>query len=73
MTVAEAEKAFREMLPVETINIDISTRKIRKYDRPFQIVYERHDSLLTKVLIAVKSGERAISVYPIEKLRLSEN
>ena len=73
MTEAEAEKAFREMLPVETIRPDISTLKVRKYDKPFQIIYERHDSLLTKVLIAVKSGERAITVYPIEKLRLSEN
>ena len=73
MNAAEAEKAFREMLPVETIHPDISTNKVHKYDKPFQIIYERHDSLLTKVLIAVKSGERAISVYPIEKLRLSEN
>lgn len=73
MTVAEAEKAFREMLPVETINIDICTREIRKYDRPFQIVYERHDSLLTRVFIVVKDGERCVIHYPIEKLKLSEN
>lgn len=73
MSEAEAIKAYREMLPVETIGSDISSGKIRKFGMPIGLLYERNGALFTQVHLIVPEGERATSRYPIEKLKLSEN
>ena len=72
MNEAEAIKAFREMLPVETVRPDIGSGKIRKFEMPIGLVYERNGAMLTEVHLIVPEGERATSRYEIEKLRLSE-
>lgn len=73
MNVAEAEKAFREGLPCETKVIDIvGTGRINKYPAPWKITYIRDESMLTRVTLTFKEGERATIEYPIEKLKLSE-
>lgn len=73
MTAAEAEKAFREMLPCETKTLDTSLMRILKYDKPYELIIQRDDSLLTKTFLVFKSGENCLIRYPIEKLKLSEN
>ncbi len=71
MSEAEAVRAYREMLPVETIHPDISAMKIRKYDMPIGILYERGESLLTTIYLLVREGERSLTRYEISKLKIS--
>ena len=72
MTEAEAIKAYREMLPVETMVPDISTGTTRRFDMPIHLVYKGPGSLLTKVFLVFETGEKSVSEYPIERLRLVE-
>ncbi|MBQ3021925.1 MAG: hypothetical protein IJD91_01180 [Clostridia bacterium] len=72
MTVEEAERAFREMLPCELLGWDCFYREDRNLGRPIKIVYEKGGSLLTSVSL-VFGDERCIVEYPIERLKLVEN
>lgn len=73
MNIAEAEKAFREGLPCETKTLDTSLMRILKFDKPYELIIQRDDSLLTKMFLVFKSGENCLIRYPIEKIKLSEN
>ena len=70
MTEAEAIKAYREMLPVETTVPEMSTGAIRRFDMPIHLVYKGPGSLLTKVFLVFETGGNSIAEYPIERLRL---
>lgn len=70
MNAAEAERAFWEQLPCETLNPDINTRKVKQLGIPIQLLIERHDSGLTRMFLSFKGGEKSISRYQIEMLKV---
>lgn len=72
MNAAEAERAFWEMLPCETATPDISLTKILKLGAPIELIYIRDESMLTRMALVFKTGERCISRYQIEYLKLSD-
>ena len=72
MTVEEAERAFKEMLPIETKLASIHSGTVRKYEKPSGLLYERNGALLTDVFIIVPEGENSVARYSIDKLKLSE-
>ena len=72
MTVEEAERAFKEMLPIETKLASIHLGIVRKYEKPSGLLYERNGALLTDVFLIVPEGENSVSRYSIDKLILSE-
>ena len=71
MNVFEAEKAFNEGLECETISPDFNTRKIKKLGVPCGLHIERHESGLSRMFLSFKGGERSISRYQIEKIKIS--
>ncbi len=72
MNIADAERAFREMLPCETVRPDISTGKILKFEKPIGLLIERHESLLTKHHLIFPIGEKSIIRFEIDRVKLSE-
>ena len=72
MTVEEAERAFKEMLPIETKLAAFPSGTIRKYEKPSGLLYQRNGALLTDVFLIVPEGENSVSRYSIDKLILSE-
>ena len=73
MTVEEAERAFREQLPCETIAPEINTMKVRKFEKPTGLLIERHESELTKVFLIFAAGENSVTRYQIELIKLADS
>lgn len=73
MTEAEAIKAYREMLPCETTVPDMATWETRKFEYPIKLVYKGPGALLSRVFLVFQTGEKSLSEYPIEKLKLVGN
>ncbi|MBQ8390942.1 MAG: hypothetical protein IJX50_00145 [Clostridia bacterium] len=72
MNAAEAERAFWEMLPCEMATVDVSLGEKLKFDAPIELIYIRDESMLTRMALVFKTGERCISRYSIERLKLSD-
>lgn len=70
MNAAEAERAFREQLPCETLSPDVNTRRVKQLGIPVQLLVERHESGLTRMFLSFKGGEKSISRYQIEMLKV---
>jgi hypothetical protein len=72
MTEAEAVKAYKEMLPCETTVADMQNWEKRKLGYPIHLVYKGPGALLSRVFLVFQTGEKSLSEYPIEKLKLVE-
>jgi hypothetical protein len=73
MTEAEAVKAYKEMLPCETTVADMQNWKKKKLGYPIHLVYKGPGALLSRVFLVFQTGEKSLSEYPIEKLKLVES
>lgn len=73
MTVSEAERSFREQLPCVTAAPDINTMEVRVLGVPVGLLIERDESLLTKMFLIFRSGEKSQLRYQIELIKLEES